>query len=361
MARHERVQLAQIQPVQRPAPGGPADLGAVTLSARQKAAVIVRLMLAEGTTLPLSSLPEHMQASLAEQMGRMRLVDRTTLGAVVEEFMDQLAAVGLSFPGGIEGALSMMDGHISSTAANRLRRLAGASAKADPWDRLVQVPVDRLLPLIEEESTEVAAVMLSKLPVPKAAELLGRLPGEKARRVAYAVSMTGNVDPETVRRIGQSLAQQIDNQPPRAFEAGPVERVGAILNVSPALTREEVLQGLAEADADFAEKVRKAIFTFVHIPARIAARDVPRVVRAVDQPVLVAALAAAAGSEAGQAAADFILGSLSQRMAQGLREEIAGRGKVKEKEGEEAMSAVVAAIRQLEATGEIALIRDDEG
>jgi hypothetical protein len=41
--------------------------------------------------------------------------------------------------------------------------------------------------------------------VPKAADLLGRLPGERARRIAHAVSMTGNVDPETVRRIGLSL------------------------------------------------------------------------------------------------------------------------------------------------------------
>ena len=38
-------------------------------------------------------------------------------------------------------------------------------------------------------------------------------------------------------------------QPARAFDAGPVERVGAILNISPALTREDVLKGLDEADA----------------------------------------------------------------------------------------------------------------
>ncbi|MFY8146973.1 MAG: flagellar motor switch protein FliG, partial [Rhodobacter sp.] len=94
------------------------------MTGRVKAAVIVRLLLAEGAPLPLSSLPEHMQAALTEQIGRMRLVDRTTLGAVVEEFLNELEQVGLSFPGGIEGALTMMDGHISTTAANRLRRLA---------------------------------------------------------------------------------------------------------------------------------------------------------------------------------------------------------------------------------------------
>ncbi len=329
-------------------------------TAREKAAIIVRLMLAEGASIPVALLPEHMQASLTEQIGQMRLVDRATLWAVVEEFLAELEEVGLAFPGGIDAALTMMDGHISPTAASRLRRLAGASGMADPWDRLTALPVDRLLPVIEAESTEVAAVMLSKLPVPKAAELLGKLPGEKARRVAYAVSMTGGVDPETVRRIGMSLATQLDAQPPRAFDAGPVERVGAILNISTAATREDVLQGLEVEDADFAEQVRKAIFTFNHIATRIAPRDVPKIVRMVDQPTLVTAFAAAVPQPKLAPTVEFLLANMSQRLAQGIREEMATRGKVKEKDAEEAMTAVVSAIRQLEGAGELVLIREEE-
>ena len=348
--------LAQIKPVQRMVAVPPPRL----LSRREKAAIIVRLMLAEGAPMQLANMPEHMQASLAEQIGQMRAIDRTTLGAVVDEFTTELEELGLSFPDGIEGALTMMDGHISATAASRLRRLAGASAKADPWDRLMALPVERLLPALAQESAEVAAVMLAKLPVPKAAELLGKLPGDKARRVAYAVSITGNVDPETVRRIGLSLAAQLDNLPARAFDSGPVERVGAILNISPALTREDVLEGLELADADFAEQVRRAIFTFVHIPKRVLARDVPKVARIVDQPALVAALAAAAGHPDREATAEFILGNMSQRLAQALREEMTERGKVKDKDAEEAMNAVVMAVRQLEGAGELVLISDEE-
>lgn len=349
----ERQVLARIEPAQRVVPARRA------LSPREKAAIIVRFLLAEGAEIPLAKLPEHMQAALTEQMAHMRLVDRATLAQVVEDFLAELEQVGLAFPGGIEGALQVMDGHISATAASRLRRLAGASAKADPWDRLTALPAERLLPVLEEESAEVAAVMLSKLPVARSAELLGLLPGERARRVAYAVSMTANVDPETVRRIGLSLAAQLDAQPPRAFDTGPVERVGAILNVSPAVTREEVLRGLEAQDRGFADKVRKAIFTFVHIPARIGPRDVPKIIRIVDQPVIVTALAAAlAGPEA--EAAEFLLANMSQRMAQALRDEVAARGKVREKDGEVAMTAVITAIRQLEGAGELVLIRPED-
>ena len=344
--------LARITPQRIPAPAP------VMLSNREKAAIIVRLLLAEGAPLPLAALPEHMQAALTEQMAAMRLVDRATMEAVVEEFVGQLESVGLSFPGGLEGALSMLDGHISPSAATRLRRLAGASGKVDPWERIIPLPAERLLPVLEEEAVEVGAVLLSKLPVSKAADLLGKLAGDKARRVAHAVSLTGNIDPDTVRRIGVSLAAQLDAQPPKAFEAGPEERVGAILNVSSASVRDALLDGLGAEDAAFAEKVRKAIFTFGHIPGRVASRDVPKVVRMVDQPVLVTALVGATGPLA--PVAEFILSNMSQRMAQGLREEMAAKGKVREKDAEAAHNAVVDAVRNLEAQGEIRLILEDE-
>jgi flagellar motor switch protein FliG len=354
----DMVPLARITPERRIVTVPPLPKRALT--PRQKAAVIVRYLLTEGSSLPLSSLPEHMQAALAEQMGQMRLIDRATLDDVVTEFLAELESVGLAFPGGIEGALSMMDGHISHSAAQRLRRMSSTSSKIDPWERITALPPDRLLPILVNEAVEVGAVMLSKLPVGKAAELLGKLPGERARRVAYAVSMTGNVDPETVRRIGAALLAELDNQPPRAFDQGPVERVGAILNVSPSLTRDDVLQGLEAEDAAFAAEVRKAIFTFVHIPARLAPRDAPKITRLVEQPLLVTALAAATGKPGLEAAAEFILANISQRLAQGLREEIGARGRVKDKEAEDAMTAIIAAIRTLEASGEIALIQPEE-
>lgn len=341
---------------QRAAQGSAAAVPALT--GKQKAAVIVRLLLSEGVNVPLTGLPDHLQAALTEQIGRMRLVNRETLRQVVEEFLSEIEGAGLAFPGGIEGAIVLLEGHISPTAATRLRRLAGASAKADPWDRIMALETSRLKTVLETESVEVGAVMLSKLPVARAAELLGQVPGDKARRIAYAVSLTGDVDPETVRRIGLSLAAQLEQQPPRAFDRGPVERVGAILNQSPAATRDQVLQGLDDTDAAFAGLVRKAIFTFAHIPERLEPRDVPKVLRAVDPATLNIALAVAERTQPD--VSRFLLSNLSQRMADALREEVAAIGKVREKDAEAAMTAVITAIRDAEQAAEITLRQSEE-
>ena len=341
--------------------GAPAVVEArPKISPREKAAIIVRLMLAEGAPLKVTNLPEEMQTELAQQLGKMRRVSRETLKAVVDEFLGELEQVGLSFPGGLEGAISLLDGHMSANAASRLRRMSGGNSSVDPWERINAVSLERIMPVLEEESIEVCAVVLSKLPVPRAAELLSKLAGDRARQVAYAVSLTGNVDPDTVHRIGLSLATQLDSQPQKAFDAGPGERVGAILNVAAASTRDEVLKGLVEQDKDFAEVVRKNIFTFEHIKARVGPRDVPKIIRLVDQAQLVTALTYGSGNPELVPSVEHILANLSQRMAQSLREEMTARGKIKEKDAEEAMGAIVMAIRQLEGSGEVILINPDD-
>ena len=96
------------------------------------------------------------------------------------------------------------------------------------------------------------------------------------------------------------------------------------------------------------------------LPARLNPRDAPKITRLVDQPQLVTALAAAMGKPGLEEAADFILANISQRLAQGLREEMGARGRVKDKDAEAAMTAIIGAIRTLEATGEITLVQAEE-
>ncbi|EKE45191.1 flagellar motor switch protein FliG [Oceaniovalibus guishaninsula JLT2003] len=335
----------------RPPQGAP-------LTRRQKAAIVVRLLLAEGAQLPLSKLPEPLQAELTTQMCQMRYIDRVTMRAVVEEFAEELDSIGLAFPGGIEGTLELLEGAISPEMAARLRRQAGAIWTDDPWEAIAAMDADRLLPLIDRESPEIAAVILSKLKVAHAAELLGRLPGQKARRLTLAVSETSDIAPDAVRRIGLALAAELKAEPVRAFPAAAVERLGAILNESPAVTREDVLAGLDADDADLARQIRRAIFTFEDIPDRLRPLDAPAAARAADPDMLRTVIAGA--DDRTTAAVEFLLANISTRLADALREEAAEREKPDARENEAAQNAIVAAIREAAGRGEITLRSSDE-
>ncbi|WP_138465390.1 flagellar motor switch protein FliG [Poseidonocella sp. HB161398] len=333
--------------------------GMPALTQQRKAAIIVRVLMQEGTELDLSDLPEHLQELLTHEMGAIRQIDHATLDEVVQEFLAELESVGMTFPGGLAGALDALDGTISPSTAARIRKQVGVPVHKEPWTAIQGLESEQLMAVMENESDEVAAVILSKVPVPKAADILGKMESERARRIAFAIQRTSGIDPETVQTIGSSIATQLASRPALAFSDGPVQRVGAILNSTAALTRDGVLEGLEEKDSVFAEEVRKAIFTFGNIPMRIDPRDIPKITRAVDQAVLVTALGGAQGG-GDEKAGEFILENMSQRMAQQLRDEVRDQGKVKSKDAEEAMGNIVAAIREMEAAGELILLSDEE-
>lgn len=336
------------------APGGP-------LSRRAKAAIVVRYLINSGAEIALEDLPEDLQAVLTHQMGAMRLVDKATVDQVIAEFTEQLESVGLSFPGGIAGALDMLDGRISAHTAKRLRKEAGVRQTGNPWQRIRGLPAERLKPVFESESPEICAVILSNLDVATAAELLGLLPGPAARQITYAINQITAITPESVDRIGLSLASQLEAEPVPAFDKGPVQRVGSILNNSTSATRDDVLVGLDETDKKFADEVRKTIFTFANIPARIAPRDLPNVLRRIDQAQLITALAGARQTGL-EDVIEFIFENTGARRGDQIKEEMEELGTIKAADGETAMSAIVDVIRQMETAGELMLLQveDDE-
>ncbi|MDO5528270.1 MAG: FliG C-terminal domain-containing protein, partial [Paracoccus sp. (in: a-proteobacteria)] len=327
------------------------------LNQRQKAAVIVRLMLENSEDLALGDLAPDTQAALAHEMAVMGVVDRESCDQIVQEFCDALEQVGVTFPGGLDGTLSMLGDTISREITDRLRRMAALAGDADPWERISAMPARQLAELAALESTEVAAVMFARLPVSKAAEAFGLMPAARARQIAFGMSMTGGIEDAALRRIGLALMQAADGLARPAIDAGPVEKVGEILNFSPAGTRDEVLVGLDADDPDFAAEVRRAIFTWAGIPRRIDPRDIPRILREADPLALTRAMSGA--KDADKKTADFILSCLSTRMADSLRDEIEAAGRISAKDCEEAMASIVATIRTMEEAGDLFLIAMD--
>lgn len=327
------------------------------MTRQQKAAVIVRVLLSAGADPGIAVLPPKAQEQLAREMAELRIVNKDALSLIVTEFTHTLENIGVHFPPGLSGALQVLSGHLAPSTADHLREISGAEIEGDPWERLTGLDVNKLKPIVEEESIEVCAVLLSKLSVTKAAELLSHIPQERAHHIAYAVSLTGSIDPETVARIGVALGRQLDAQPAMAFRTGATERVGAILNASPANTRDAVLDGLENADAVFAEQVRRAIFTFENIPQRIAPRDLPKLTRAVNPTIFTTALAF--GKLTAPKVVDFILDNISQRQAQALKDEMEDLGQVSKKDGELAMRELINGVRAMEAAGEIFLIVEE--
>lgn len=326
-----------------------------TLTRQQKAAIVVRFLMNEGADINLSQLPPALQVNLTRGIADLRLVDRETLAQVIEEFANELDAVGFTARGGLGEALQLLDGKITPQTAKKLREDAGVRLFEDPWDRIRRLEFNDLIDIIDQETAEVAAVVLSKLDVPLAAKILSHLPGDRARRIAHAISMTSAVTPLAVDRIGQCILSQIDNRPEFAFSDLPEHRIAAILTAADDALRDEVLTGLRSTDATFAERVERAVFTFDLIPVRIAQSDIPNAIKSIPQSDLAAALGYARTTGQGDVT-DYILAALSKRMVERIEDEIIDKGQISRKDGQAAIANIVANLQSQISSGDITMI-----
>jgi flagellar motor switch protein FliG len=264
------------------------------MRARTKAAIVVRFLMQEGAEIDLALLPTSLQADLTREIADLPLIDRATLAEVIEEFAHELDSVGLTAQGGLGSALRLLEGKITHDTARRLRQDAGVRLFEDPWGRIKQLDEQELLKLLESETKEISAVVLSKLDVKKAAAVLCGMPGDRARKISFAISQTARVTPDAV------------------------DRIAAILTAASDDLRDKVMNGLREKDPELAERVLAGVFTFIDIPTRIAIADVAMAVKTVAQTDLVVALCYA-NSNGMEEVSDFILEGLSRRMAETLR------------------------------------------
>ena len=320
----------------------------------QKAAVIVRLLLSQGMSPAIDRLSPAHQERLTHAMATLGYINRETLASVVREFADSLDNMALTFPSALSDAVALLEPHLSAQAHEALNEKAALHDGTDPWVQLAAMEAETLRPILARESAEVCAILLSKIGVAKAAQLLSALPEDRAPAVAHAVSLTATISPGTIDTIGETLLTQIRATPRSAFKSSAVERVGAILNSANGATRDTVLDGIIARDALFGEEVRRAIFTFDHIPRRIDPKDVPKIIRETDSDTMVTALAS--GMETAPLSVEFLLENMSKRMAEQLRDEAESRPSPRVEEGEAAQARIVASIRDLETAGELLLV-----
>lgn len=328
------------------------------LTGTQKAAIIVRVLLAEGVEFPFGSIPSADQTDMTRALASLRLIDKPTMCAVVEEFVEMLEQVGLSFPENIEDALKLLDGKLDAQATRQLRALSRGSDGADIWAQIELADDSDLIRILQQESTVVGAVVLSKLSTEKAAALLAALPGDLAQTLALSVARTETIAPEAVARIGGALSEQVRDKPARAFASPSTRRVGDILNSTSAALREQLLSGLEQSDKAFAHGVRKSIFTFQDIPDRVAPKSVAGLVRSLSEDDLRCILAA---QDPGSAATmDFLLDNMSKRLAEGLREDAATLPRPSAKALDAAQARIAGVVRAMADAGNLKLVTAEE-
>lgn len=356
-----------------PKPAGPAGservpsrLGVegrtlVPLNRQQKAAVIIGALGVEAAGPLLEQLDEGALRSFTAAMSTIRRIDPETVRHTIAEYLDAIRDQDVVVRGGITRAREVLEPHVNDSLLSRLLDDVDSPSVNNVWKKLSKVSEDALADFLAREHPQTAAVILSKLSSEHAAKVLNRLEPDRARDIVMGITRTQSLDPNVIEAIGVSVSRDflagIQHGTPRR---NPAERVGAIMNYASTEIRDHVLRHIEDIQPEFAEEIRRKMFTFEDISRRIEPRDVPAVVRELERDVLLRALRYS--SDQSGETVEFILKNISSRVAEQLRAEIQEIDKVRRRDGEIAQSAVVLKIRELEGRGELRLIAlDDDG
>jgi flagellar motor switch protein FliG len=325
----------------------------------QKAAIIVRLMHMDMGQLSLADLETRSMVQLVRATADLSFVDEATTLAVIDEFLTEIGSNALYFRPGLDSATAALQDHLSEDAAAMLASNKPANAPEDPWLGIQRMDPGELADILLHETPQVCAVVISKINAVKSAEILTHLSDELARDTTFAASKIGRIGEIAVPQIGAAIAQSVKLRNDQgALSGDPAERVGAILNFTPGTERELLISNLENHDSNLAERIRKIMFTFADIPDRVDVKDVAKLARAVENKILITALAA--GEKTEPDTVQFILKNLSKRLSEQLVEEMREIGEVKPKDADAAMNAIIQGIRDLESQGVITLITQED-
>jgi flagellar motor switch protein FliG len=322
---------------------------AATLDDGDRAAIMVMLMEEHQAAQVLSRLNPTELRSLGERMCALGEIGPEAIAAAAASFVIRTEQVGLSAHNRVDQVRTLMSRALGDVKASGMMTRIAPVATSSPTLELARwLNADVLLPLILDEHPQVIAVLLVQLDPGIAATVLHGLPEAVQSQVVHRIASLGPVSADAVTMLEAMLSDRIENThgPLLLTMGGPREAAEIINNVSRSVER-RVMPALTKMDKAIARRVENEMFKFEHL-LELDEKSLGTLLREVDSDTLISALK---GLEAPQR--EFFLAAMSSRAADGVRDEIELRGRMKKSEVEAAQKLVVAAARKLADAGDI--------
>ena len=318
------------------------------LTDARKAAVLLLSLDRADAARVLALLPKPAVEAVSAEIARTEDVTADQQAAVLGEFETRLAARVKIERGGLKGAEELLNGSLGEEAAKEVVETLRQSLDSVPFAFLQKAGADNLLTFVGEEHPQTIALILSHLPAGLAAEVIGGLPPDKRIEVIRRVAGMEQTSPDVVEEVEASLKRRMTSTFDQTLEkAGGAPRVAEILNVADRMTNKGILESLDRDDADLADQIRRLMFVFEDL-LKLDDKAIQALLKEVDNGRWALAL-----KGAGEELTNKVLGNLSQRAADMLREEMEYLGPVKLSDVEAAQGGVVDTVRRLEDSGEI--------
>ena len=333
--------------VEMPPPRVPISVGG-----RVKAATLLVSLGPEQAAAVMQHLPNEEIEALSLEMARIRTVDPALGEQVLTELVATADAIDLYAEGGVHFAREVLERSLGAEGAAEIIARLSATMERRPFEFLRKTPPEQIIAFLNNESPQTIALVIANLHTTLAAQVMTELGPEIQADVAARVASMSEISPDVLQVVERVIKQKLSSVITQEYSAsGGVKALAEILNHTDRPTERNILDRLAESNADLAEQIRLLLFTFEDI-VKLEDRHVQLVLREVDQKDLALALRGVP-----QDVKEKVLKNMSQRGAEMLREEMEFQPPQRRLVVEEAQGRIVSIIRRLEEQGDLILGR----
>ncbi len=316
------------------------EVGKGELPVWHKAAVLLLTLGDDLASELMRGLSDEELEQMTRALSELKKVPTSMRDEALVEFEAALVAEAPA-RGGIDVARRLLEKALGAERAEEMLARV-ADEPTNGFALLRAADPAQVAPFIAQEHPQTIALILSQLEAAQAAALLGYFSRDCQVEVAHRIATLGQVAPEVLQEVEESLAQILAGALGRRREVGGSQMVADILNAAGSRLEKGVLDRIDHADPEVAEEIRKGLMLFDDL-ARLSDQDVLTVMRHIDMGDLLQGL-----KSAGKGVRDLFLRSMSERRRQRFFEDMEALPPLRLSEVEEAQDRIVQQVRLLE-------------
>lgn len=208
----------------------------------------------------LPHLTEEQTEKIVPEIASIRNIEPEEVTEILEEFQGLLQKAREA--GGVGTAREILAKAYGTQKAEEVIEAAVPYPEGKPFDYLTESTCDRILQLLEDESDEVRALVLSRLEPKKAAGVINLMEADDKKRIVLRLAKMQAVSPEVIRRVDKAMHEKSLRQASvKSDNLDGRNALAEILRKMPEKAESEILTALSYSDAELSDDLRSRLFT----------------------------------------------------------------------------------------------------
>ncbi len=315
----------------------------------QKLAALLVILGPESAAQMLKSLEEHELEIVSMEMSKITLITQELREEILREFSDLAVQAGTAALGGVTYTKSVLEKSIGLfRASDIIGRVSPSPVPLGSMRQIVEMDVRQLYNLLKEEQPQTVALVASYLTAERTSQLLTMFSDAVRDQIIERLATLGPTPVEVVESIVQVLGRKTNVKSTRALnQTGGVKNAADVLNAMDRNFSDPLLAELERRNPELAQAVRQKMFTYEDL-LTLDRSVLQKIMREVDMRDLAVALKSTSAK-----LKEALLGCISKRAAETIKEEVSFLGSVKKRDIEAAQLRIIDSVRRLESEGEI--------